>query len=100
MTQSEMILYVIKLVMGGLSALFAILLWSKTKDFAWMSLVIGVVFSYLGLLFNMFVDAGILVTLGPLIPGTELPLLTVVLIVIPNIFFILAFVLMLHRSSK
>ncbi|MBQ5470896.1 MAG: hypothetical protein IIT58_02700 [Treponema sp.] len=99
MTKEQMIVYVIKLVMGGLTAFTAILLWSKTKDMAWMSLVIGAITSYIGLVFNMLVDLGVLVSLGVCIPGTELPWLTVAFTVVPSLFFIFAFILMLIRSK-
>lgn len=99
MSQSEMIICVIKLIMGGLTAFFAILLWSKTKDVAWMSLVVGAITSYAGLVFNMLSDLGVILADKILIPGTELPLLTIIFTVLPNLFFILAFVLMLIRNK-
>lgn len=99
MSRSEMILYVIKLVMGGLTAFSAILLWSKTKDNAWMSLVIGAITSYAGLVYEMLVDLGVIVFTGYIIPVVELPLITVLFTVVPSLFFIIAFVTMLIRSK-
>ena len=43
MTQGDMVLSIVKLVLGGISAFCAIMLWSKTRDAAWMSLAAGVV---------------------------------------------------------
>ena len=43
MEQTQLILYIIKLVLGGLTAFFALLVWSKTREGAWISLVSGVV---------------------------------------------------------
>lgn len=97
MTQSQMILFVIKLILGGAAAFCAILLWSKTKDSAWMCLVAGSVCKYAGLVYEM------LVTLGILLPESiiicEIPLSTLIFTALPDLFFIIAFILMLKRNS-
>ena len=46
MSQSEMILYAVKLILGGITALAAVMLYSKTKDGAWISLIAGFVSLY------------------------------------------------------
>lgn len=96
MTQSQMILYVIKLILGGALAFSAILLWSKTKDAAWMCLVVGAVCRYAGLVYDMLVTLGIVLTEG--IKIFDIPITTLVFISLPDLFFILAFILMLRRS--
>ena len=98
MTQTEMVLYVIKLILGGAAAFCAILLWSKTKDAAWMCLVAGSVCRYAGLVYEMFVSLGIV--LNESICFFEIPLSTLIFTSLPDIFFIIAFVLMLVRSGK
>lgn len=97
MTQSQMILYVIKLVLGGAWAFCAILLWSKTKDSAWMCLVAGSVCRYAGLVYEMFVTLGVVIPESLTVAG--IPFSTLVFTAIPDIFFIVAFILMLVRSK-
>lgn len=96
MIQSTLILYIIKLALGGIAAFLAILLWSKTRDAAWMSLVAGVVTSYAGIVYNMLVDLGIVLNGGPLVFG--IPLATLLFTCVPTLFYILAFILMLIRN--
>lgn len=96
MQQSEIVLYGIKLVLGGITAFLAILLWSKTRDPAWMSLVAGAITSYSGIVFTMMVDLGIIS------PGTvtfcSVPVVLLFFTIVPAFFFIIAFILMLIRS--
>ena len=96
MQQPEIVLYIIKLVLGGITAFLAIMLWSKTRDPAWMSLVAGAIVSYAGIVFQMMVDLGIVLPGNILLDGISLPVL--LFTVIPAVFFILAFILMLIRS--
>jgi len=96
MQQPQIVLYGIKLVLGGIAAFFAIMLWSKTRDPAWMSLVAGAITSYAGIVFDMMVDLGIIVPGGVQING--IPLAILLFTIIPPLFFILAFILMLVRS--
>lgn len=97
MIQSEIVLYIIKLVLGGIAAFLAIMLWSKTRDAAWISLVAGAVTSYAGIVFEMLVKLGIIVPGGLAVAG--IPLATMMFTVIPELFFILAFILMIVRNK-
>jgi hypothetical protein len=94
--QSELLLFIVKLVLGGITAFLAIMLWSKTRDAAWMSLVAGAVTSYAGIVYDMMVRLGIIIPGGVSVAG--IPLATLLFTVIPSCFFILAFILMLVRS--
>ncbi len=96
MVQSELLLFIVKLVLGGITAFLAIMLWSKTRDAAWMSLVAGAVTSYAGIVYDMMVRLGIIIPGGVSVAG--IPLATLLFTVIPSCFFILAFILMLVRS--
>lgn len=98
MTQSQMILYVIKLILGGAWAFSAILLWSKTKDSVWMCLVTGSVCKYASLVYEMFVTLGVIVPEALNICG--IPVSMLVFTVLPDLFFIAAFVIMLIRYNR
>ena len=96
MIESELILYIVRLVLGGITAFLAIMLWSKTRDAAWMALVAGAVTSYAGIVYDMMVGLGVIVPGGYCVAG--IPLATLLFTVIPSCFFIIAFILMLIRS--
>ena len=97
MEQNTMIiLYIVKLVLGGICAFLAIMLWSKTRDRAWMSLVAGAITSYAGLMFNLMLDLGIITTGALTFFG--IPVSVLAFTAVPSLFYILAFILMLIRS--
>ncbi len=97
MTQGQVILYIIKLILSGIAAFLAIALWSKTRDAAWMSLVAGAVTGYAGMVFELLVKTGIVLAGG--IRIADIPLSSLLFSVIPTLFFILAFILMLRRTK-
>ena len=97
MTQPQLILYIIKLVLGGLAAFFSIILWSRTRDPAWMSLVAGTVIGYAGIVYNMLLDFGVAVTTTVTVFG--IPRTTLLFTVVPPLLFIIAFIVMIHRNK-
>lgn len=98
MQESQIILYIVKLALGGIAAFCAILLWSKTRDIAWMSLVAGTVTSYAGIVFEMLDGFGIITSKGYSILG--IPIATLLFATIPTLFYITAFILMINRSRR
>lgn len=98
MEQSQLILYIIKLGLGGIVAFLAILLWSRTRDGAWMSLVAGSIISYAGIVYQLLGDLGIFFKKDLFIHGVSLTQL--IFAVVPPIFYIIAFSLMIHRSRS
>jgi len=98
MEQSQLILYVIKLALGGIVAFLAILLWSRTRDGAWMSLVAGAIVSYAGIVYQLLGNLGIFFKKDLYIWGLSLTQL--IFTVIPPLFYIIAFVLMLIRTRN
>ena len=96
MSQSEMILYAVKLILGGITALAAVMLYSKTKDGAWISLIAGFVSLYVAFVYELLQDLGI--SIPHEIYIMEIPLTALVLTVLPGLFFILAFAIMLTRK--
>jgi hypothetical protein len=81
--------------MGALAAFFAIMLWSRTRDIAWMLMVGGTITAYGEALFRVLNLFG----MSPSLPGIgSMPLVTVILPNIPVIFFISAFLVMVIRS--
>lgn len=95
MQQADITLAIIKLAAGGITAFLAIMLWSKTRDVAWMSLVAGFITTYARMVYETMIDLHIITAAGPVVWG--LPLSTLLFNIVPFVFFILAFILMLAR---
>lgn len=96
MAKADLIFYIIKLSLGGLTAFLALLLWGKTRDGAWMSLVAGVLIRYAGTVYEMMKDFGIVFSSDIYLFGISL--LELLFAVLPQVFIILAFVLMIFKT--
>jgi len=97
MDAGEVLFIVSRLTTGALAAFFAIMLWSKTRDIAWMLMVIGTIAAYVETVYS------ILSLLG--LAGAQLSIGTVPVaaILLPNLrtgFFIAAFVVMVVRKFR
>lgn len=97
MIQPEVIFYIIKLVLSGVAAFLAIMLWSRTRDAAWMSLVAGAVTGYAGIVYELLQKIGIAGASGLSVAG--IPLASLLFAVIPSLFYIFAFILMIFRTK-
>ena len=97
MTQPEILIYIIKLILGGIAAFLAILVWSKTRDGAWFFLVSGTILSYCSIVYDMLKSFGILTKSFYLVYG--IPIIDLCFIVIPSIFYIIGFIVMLVKSK-
>lgn len=101
MNQSESILYIIKLVLGGITAFLAIMLWSKTRDIAWVSLIAGTITAYAGVVYDMLARLGIIPNKGIVgFPLTDSSIAVFLFTIIPSLFYIVAFFLMLLRTRR
>lgn len=96
MSEQEIVLYIIKLSLSGIAAFLAIALWHKTRDAAWMCIVAGAITGYAGLVFNLLVSLGFSAP-GP-VSFFQIPLSTFLFAIMPALFFILAFIIMLTRK--
>ena len=96
MIDSHILLYIIKLVLGGVTAFLAIMLWSRTRDAAWRCLVAGAVTGYASLVYELLEKLGIVLASTSEFCG--IPLSSLLFAVIPSVFIILGFLLMLLRK--
>ena len=92
------LLYMIQLVLGGLSAFFAILLCSKTRDLSFMSLIIAILSLYAGIVYKTLVKMGVIVNQGFLVLGV--PFFSLFFTVVPYIFFLVALITLFFKLSK
>lgn len=91
MTLAETVVFIVKLVVGGAAAFCAVLLWARTKDSAWMSVVAGTVVKYAGTVYSMMIELGILFPKEIIVFG--IPVSTLVFTAVPDLFFIAAFII-------
>lgn len=85
----QLLLFIIKLILGGLVSFLSIMIMSKTREVYWMMLVIGFLSSYAALLYDLMIELGIFAT--PKVSLAGIPVPTLIFAVVPSIFFILAF---------
>jgi membrane-bound ClpP family serine protease len=87
-----------QLSVGAVAAFLAIMLWSKTRDAAWMLVVMGTIFAYIEIVYSILglfgIDGSNLFLIG------SVPLISFVLPLLRMIFFIAAFVVMIVRHSR
>ena len=98
MTADSMIFIISRLVFGAGSAFFAIILWSRTRDSAWMLIVVGTVFRYGQIMYETFSMFGIVRADVVLVPG-YLGINTI-LENLPYVFFIAAFIIIIRRTFR
>ena len=87
-----------RLILGALASFFAIMLWSKTRDVAWMLMVIGTIAAYVETVYsilNLFgINGGDILVIG------SVPLISILLPCLPTVFFIAAFAVMVVRKYR
>ncbi|MBL8968473.1 MAG: hypothetical protein JNG85_15825 [Spirochaetaceae bacterium] len=85
-----------RLLVAATTAFLAIVLWSRTRDLAWMLIVIGAIASYADILFDLLVRFGLLdeARFSPF----GLPLGRIVFSNLPYLFLSAAFLVMILRK--
>jgi hypothetical protein len=88
----------IRLAIGAVGTFFAILLWSKSRDSAWVLVVIGTLISYTEIIFSTLVNLRLVQPDAFFLFGLEgFPLVHTVLVNLPMIFFTIAFIIVISR---
>lgn len=93
----QILLFIIKLILGGIAAFLAIFVMSKTRDSSWMFLVAGFLFSYAALVVDLMTELGIFAVDFILVAG--MPLVSLLSAVIPSVMFIIAFIIKLCKKQ-
>ncbi|MCL2473075.1 MAG: hypothetical protein FWF26_05285 [Treponema sp.] len=98
MDTGQLVYILSRLVLGALASFFAIMLWSKTRDVAWMLMVIGTIAAYVEIVYailNLFgIQGGNIFMIG------SMPLMSILLPSLPTVFFISAFLVMVVRKYR
>ncbi len=98
MDVGEVIFISSRLVLGALACFFAILLWSKTRDIAWMLMVVGSIAAYAETVYAIMARFGISESIGLSIGSV--PIASIVLPNLPTLSYIAAFLIMVVRKSR
>jgi methylmalonyl-CoA mutase cobalamin-binding subunit len=96
MATEAMVIILSRLVFGAIATFLAIVLWSRTRDVAWMLIVIGTIISYGEVLFTTLESFGMVEVAAVTVYGVSA--FRVVFANLPTIFFILAFSVMIARK--
>lgn len=95
LSTGEILLLLTKLGVGAIATFLAILLWSNTRDTAWMLVVMGTIVRYGAIMYGAFESLGV----APGVPDLfGLPVIRLLLDNLPTVLFALAFGVMLVRS--
>lgn len=87
-----------RLVLGATASFFAIMLWSKTRDVAWMLMVVGTIAAYAETVYSILERFGI--ADGGMLTIGEVPLASIILPNVPTVFYIAAFAVMVIRKTR
>ena len=92
---SRILLFIIKLVAGGIVAFLAILLMSKKRSIAWSFMVSGFLLNYAALVYELLIELGVLTATRYGLWG--IPISTLLCTVLPAVCYIIAFIIMLAK---
>jgi hypothetical protein len=98
MTVESLVFIISRLVFGAGATFLAIILWSRTRDTAWMFIVVGTIFRYGQIMYDTFSLFGIVQSDIVLIP--DYLGIDAVLENLPYMFFIVAFIIMIRRTFR
>jgi hypothetical protein len=96
MSAGDTVLLVSRLATAAIAAILAILQWSRTRDIAWMLIVIGAISSYADILFDLFSRLGLVDESRYSLLG--LPVGRVLLSNLPFLFLCAALLVMIARK--
>ncbi len=96
MEVADLILILSRLFIGAVGTFFAILLWSQTRDIAWVLVVIGTLISYAEIVFTTLESFGI--TEIELLTVSGIPVFKILLVNLPILFYTFAFITVISRK--
>ena len=98
MDSGQILFVVSRLVLGGVASFFAIMLWSRTRDVAWMLVVIGTIAGYIEIVYSILELFGI--TQGDTMLIGSVPVAAIILPALRLGFFIAAFAIMVMKRYR
>ena len=98
MALADIIGMLTRLGVGAIATFFAILLWSKTRDLAWILAVMAVLVSYAEILLSTLEEFGIVDQEIYQLNG--LPIFKMLLVNLPAVFLTAAFIIVILRKRS
>jgi hypothetical protein len=96
MSTGDVVYLASRLGVSAVAAFLAILLWSRTRDLAWMLIVIGVIAGYADIVFVFLVQLGLVDDMRFSFFG--IPTARVLLSNLPDLFLCTALLIMIRRK--
>ncbi len=96
MESTDFVFMMSNIIVGGITTFIAVLLWSRTRDVAWILMIVGTIVYYIYIIYNVLDKFGIVGNYSPIIYG--IPIVKVVLSNLPLVFFAVAFVVVINRK--
>ena len=93
--EPRILLFIIKLIVGGIVAFLAILLMSKKRTVAWSFKVSGFLLNYAALVYELLIELGVLTATKYGLLG--IPVSTLICAALPAVCYITAFIIMLAK---
>jgi len=98
MDTGQVVYILCRLILGALASFLAIMLWSKTRDAAWIFAIIGTIIAYAETVFSVLNLMGI--GGGNILSGNSVFFMSILLTCLPTVFFIAAFAVMVARKYR
>lgn len=92
----EFLLFMIKILCGGIVAFLAIFLMSKTREISWVFLITGFLLSYIATVYESLLSIGVVTDVSISVGG--IPLISFLSAVIPTLCFIIGLILRILRK--
>jgi len=87
-----------RLVLGAISSFLAILLWSRTRDAAWILVIISAILTYVEIIYSILNLLGFISE--NILSGNTVLIISIFLSCIPTVFIIAAFLVMALRKYR
>jgi hypothetical protein len=98
MDAGQTINILVRLVLGAASSFLAIMLWSRTRDTAWILVISGAILTYAGTVYSVLVFLGI--GGGNIVSESIAFVVSILFAGLPSVFFIAAFTVMIVRKYR
>ena len=98
MDTGQVVYVLCRLILGALASFLAIMLWSKTRDTAWIFAIIGTIIAYAETVYSVLNLLGI--SGGNILSGSSAFIVSILLTCLPTVFFIAAFAVMVARKYR
>jgi hypothetical protein len=87
-----------RLALGAISSFLAILLWSRTRDAAWILVIISAILTYVEIIYSILNLLGVISE--NVLPANVVLIITILLSCMPTVFIIAAFSVMALRKYR